>query len=95
MLDDNFTIQNKWTTKRHDNLANNEESPASMPFSIRMCEQIHILHCVHYVMHGSIYNGENLIYKNQGHNAVIKIIDSWLNKDGMLDYTIEFEIGVR
>ena len=36
-----------------------------------------------------IYNGENLIYKNQGHNAVIKIIDSGLNKDGMLEYTIE------
>ena len=28
--------------------------------------------------------------KNQGHNAVIKIIDSGLNKDGMLEYTIEF-----
>ena len=42
-----------------------------------------------------IYNGENLIYKNQGHNAVIKIIYSGLNKDGMLEYTIEFATGAR
>ena len=42
-----------------------------------------------------IYNGENLIYKNQVHNAVIKIIDSGLNKDGMLEYTIEFATGAR
>ena len=34
LLDDNFTIQNKWTTKRHNNFANNEERPANMPFSI-------------------------------------------------------------
>ena len=42
-----------------------------------------------------IYNGENLIYKNQGHNAVIKFIDSGLNKYGMLEYTIEFATGAR
>ena len=42
-----------------------------------------------------IYNGENLIYKNQGHNAVIKIIGSGLNKYGMLEYTIEFATGAR
>ena len=42
-----------------------------------------------------IYNGENLIYKNQGHNAVIKIIDSGLNKEEMLEYTIEFATGAR
>ena len=42
-----------------------------------------------------IYNGENLIYKNQCHNAVIKIIDSGLNKDGMLEYTIKFASGER
>ena len=42
-----------------------------------------------------IYDGENLIYKNQGHNAVIKVIDSGLNKDGMLEYKIEFETGAR
>ena len=42
-----------------------------------------------------IYNGDNLIYKNQGHNAVIKIIDSGLNMDGMLEYTIEFATGAR
>ena len=42
-----------------------------------------------------IYNGDNLIYKNQGHNAVINIIDSGLNKDGMLEYTIEFATGAR
>ena len=42
-----------------------------------------------------IYNGENLIYKNQGQNAVIKIIDSGINKDGMLEYTIEFATGAR
>ena len=40
-----------------------------------------------------IYNGENSIYKNQGHNAVIKIIDSELNEDGMFEYTIEFATG--
>ena len=42
-----------------------------------------------------IYNVENLIYKNQEHNSVIKIIYSGLNKDGMLDYTIEFATGSR
>ena len=42
-----------------------------------------------------IYNGENLIYKNQGHNAVIKIIDSGLNTNGMLEYKIEFATGAR
>ena len=42
-----------------------------------------------------IYNVENLIYKNQGQNAVINIIDSSLNKDGMLEYTIEFATGER
>ena len=42
-----------------------------------------------------IYNGENLIYKNQGHNAVINIIDSGLNTNGMLEYTIEFTTGAR
>ena len=42
-----------------------------------------------------IYNGENLIYNDQGRNAVIKIIDSGLNKDGMLEYTIEFSTGAR
>ena len=42
-----------------------------------------------------IYDGETLIYKNQGHNAVIKVIDSGLNKDGMLEYTIEFATGAR
>ena len=42
-----------------------------------------------------IYDGENLIYKNQGHNAVIKVIYSGLNKDGMLEYTIEFATGAR
>ena len=42
-----------------------------------------------------IYNCEDFIYKNQGHNAVIKIIDSGMNKDGMLEYTIEFETGAR
>ena len=47
------------------------------------------------VVESVIYNGENLIYKNQGHNAVIKIIYSGLNKDGMLEYTIEFATGAR
>ena len=42
-----------------------------------------------------IYDGENLIYKNQGYNEVIKVIDSGGNKDGMLEYTIEFETGSR
>ena len=42
-----------------------------------------------------IYNGENLIYNNQGHNTVIKIIDSGLNTNGMLEYTIEFATVAR
>ena len=42
-----------------------------------------------------IYNGDNLIYKNQGYNAVIKIIDSELNTNGMLEYKIEFATGAR
>ena len=53
LLYENVTVQNKWTTKRHDNLVNNEEMPANMPFSILMCQQIHILHCIHYVMNVS------------------------------------------
>ena len=42
-----------------------------------------------------IYDGENLIYKNKGHNAVIKVTYSGLNKDGMLEYTIELATGAR
>ena len=42
-----------------------------------------------------IHNGENLIYKNQGHNAFIKIIDSGLNMNGILDYIIKFANGAR
>ena len=42
-----------------------------------------------------IYNGKNLIYKNQGHNAVINIIDSGMNTNVMLEYTIEFATGAR
>ena len=42
-----------------------------------------------------IYNGENFIYKNQGQNSVTKIIDSGLNTNGILDYTIEFATGAR
>jgi hypothetical protein len=42
-----------------------------------------------------IYPGEKLIYKNEGDNAVVKIIDSNLDKDGMLRYTIEFASGER
>ena len=42
-----------------------------------------------------IYNGDNLIYKNQVHDVVIKVIDSGLDKDGMLNYTIEFATGAR
>ena len=53
LLDDNFPIQNKWTTIRHDNLNDNEERPSNMPFIIQMCEQIHIIHWIHSVMHGS------------------------------------------
>ena len=34
-------------------MTNNEERPANMPFSIQMCDQIHIVYCIHYVMHGS------------------------------------------
>ena len=47
------------------------------------------------IRHDNLSNNEerNLIYKNQGHNAVIKVIDSGLNKDGMLEYTIEFTTG--
>ena len=41
-----------------------------------------------------IYTGDNLIYKKV-HDAVIKVIDSGLNKDGMLNYTIEFATGAR
>ena len=42
-----------------------------------------------------IYNGEKFIYKNQGHYSFIKVIDSGLNKDGMLEKTIEFANGAR
>ncbi len=40
-----------------------------------------------------IYPGENLIYKNQGRNATVKIISSKVGKDGMLEYTVEFPSG--
>ena len=40
-----------------------------------------------------IYPGENLIYKNEGHNAIIKVISHRLNEDGMLVYKVEFPSG--
>ena len=40
-----------------------------------------------------IYPGENLIYKNQGRNATVKIISSKVGKDGILEYTVEFSSG--
>ena len=36
-----------------------------------------------------------MIYKNQGQNEVIKIIDSGLNTNGMMEYTIEFATGAK
>ena len=68
LLDDDFTVQNKWTKKCHDNLAKNEESPENMPYIIRICEQIHILHCIHSVMHDS-----------QDNDTTIVDADKWLN----------------
>ena len=40
-----------------------------------------------------IYPGENLIYKNEGRNAIIKVISHRLDKDGMLIYKVEFPSG--
>jgi len=40
-----------------------------------------------------IYPGEKLIYKNEGHNAIVKINTHRLDKDGMLVYDIEFPDG--
>ena len=40
-----------------------------------------------------IYPGKNRIYKNEGHNATVKIISSNVDKDGMLEYIIEFPSG--
>lgn len=40
-----------------------------------------------------IYNGENMIYKNEGHNDLVKVIANKVGEDGMLRYTIEFSSG--
>ena len=71
LLDEDFTIQNKWTTKRHDNLENNEESPANVLFSIRMCQRIHIFHCIHSVIHGSQDNDTPSVDADKRLNLVV------------------------
>ena len=40
-----------------------------------------------------IYNGENLIYKNGGHNDLVKVLSSKVDEDGMLRYAIEYSSG--
>ena len=40
-----------------------------------------------------IYPGENLIYKNQGRNAVVKVISHRVRGDGMLVYKVAFPSG--
>ena len=42
-----------------------------------------------------IYPGENMIYKNEGKNALVKIQDSKINDIGMLEYTIEYSSGEK
>ena len=44
-------------------------------------------------MESIIYNGEKLIYKNEGRNAIVKIIDSSVDSNGKLKYTVEFPSG--
>ena len=70
-MDDKFTVQNKRKTKRHDNLANNEERPANMPFSIQMRQQIHILHFIHSIMHGSQDNDTPSVDSDKWINLVL------------------------
>ena len=40
-----------------------------------------------------IYNGENLIYNNGGHNDLVKVLASKVDEDGMLRYTIDYSSG--
>ena len=40
-----------------------------------------------------IYSGENMIYKNEGKNALVKIKGSKINSDKILEYTIEYPSG--
>ena len=37
-----------------------------------------------------IYLGENLIYKNEGHNTIVKVFSQKVDTNGMLTYKIEF-----
>ena len=76
-MDENSPIQNKWTTIRHNNLAKNEEMLANMPFSIRMCEQMHIHHCIHSVMHGSQDNNTPGVNANKWITLVVYILSKY------------------
>ena len=40
-----------------------------------------------------IYNGKNLIYRNRGHNDLIKVPSNKVDEDGILRYTIEYSSG--
>ena len=71
LLDDDFTVQNKWTTKRHDNLANNEERSKNMSFSIQMCQQIHILHFIHSFMNAFQDNDTPIVDADKRPNLVV------------------------
>ena len=45
------------------------------------------------IVESLIYPGENLLYKNEGHNSLVKIASSNLNKHGQLLYDVVFPSG--
>ena len=61
-------------TNRHNNLVSNEERPANMPFIIQMCERMHILHCIHSVMHGSQDNDTPSVYAYKWLTLVVQFL---------------------
>ena len=44
-------------------------------------------------MESTNYPVDNMIYKNEGNNAIVKILSHKLDKDGMLTYQIEYPSG--
>ncbi len=46
-------------------------------------------------MNSIIYPGKKMIYKDQGHNAIVKVDSKTMTKEGMLVYKVIFPQVIR